>query len=318
MPGVTLVIVNWNGGDLLAECLRCVRAQTRLPDRVLLVDNGSTDGSIERLAPWERLQVLAMGDNLGFAAANNHAIALCRTEFVALLNPDAFAAPDWLELLLEAAAVWPQAAAFGSRQLCHDDGSRLDGVGDRYHVSGLAWREAHGSVQRPEHLLAGEIFSACAAAALYRRDALLGVGGFDESFFCYMEDVDLGFRLRLAGHVARYVPQAVVSHVGGASSGGGRSAFSVFHGHRNLEWTLVKNMPGALFWLLLPLHLLADAAMLLVCAARGQLAVLLRAKAQALRGLPRVWRQRRQIQQDRKVSMAQIWRVLDKSLWPRR
>lgn len=317
MNDVTLVIVNWNGGDLLAQCVQCVMAQTLLPIKVVVVDNASTDDSLRQLPTWDRLTVLHMKGNLGFAAGNNHAIARCETEYVALLNPDAFPAPDWLECLMTAARRYPQAASFGSRQLCRDTPSHLDGIGDCYHWSGLAWREAHGQIQQKAHLVSGEIFAPCAAAALYRRAALVEVGGFDESYFCYMEDVDLGFRLRLAGHTARYVSNAVVEHVGGATSGGERSDFSVFHGHRNLVWTYVKNMPGMLFWLLLPLHLGVNIATMAAFSARGQLRVIFRAKWQAMWGLNAAWRERRKIQSLRKATIKSIWQALDKRLWPR-
>ncbi len=317
MSEVTLVIVNFNGADLLAKCVQHVMAQTHLPHQVLVVDNASTDHSLAQLPAWDRLTVLRMASNLGFAAGNNHAIARCSTEYVVLLNSDAFPVPDWLERLVAAAQAHPRAAAFGSRQLCWGAPERLDGVGDCYHWSGLAWREAHGQLQQQAHLVAGEIFAPCAAAALYRRAALVEVGCFDESYFCYMEDVDLGFRLRLAGHVARYVPDAVVEHVGGATSGGKRSDFSIFHGQRNLVWTYVKNMPGVLFWLLLALHLAANLAALAIFSARGQMRVITGAKWQALKGLRAAWRQRRQIQRTRKASLWQIWCSLDKRLWPR-
>ena len=317
-PGpVTVVIVNWNGGDLLAQCVQCLRQQTMVPTAVLVVDNASTDDSLARLPAWDRLTVLRMDSNLGFAAGNNRAIALCHTEYVALLNPDAFAAPDWLEQLLHAAQNHPEAAAFGSRQLCHENPALLDGTGDCYHWSGMAWRESHGQPQTPTHLQEREIFAPCAAAALYRRSAVQEVGGFDEHYFCYFEDVDLGFRLRLAGHTARYVPGAVVRHVGSATTGGQRSDFATFHGHRNMAWTFVKNMPGILLWTLLPLHLGAHIAGCLLLAARGQARTATRARWQAVHGLGRAWQQRQTIQQARKASIASIWHVLDKRLWPR-
>lgn len=262
------------------------------------------------------MTMLRMSDNLGFAAGNNRAIAQCSTEYVALLNPDAFAEPDWLEKLLQAAQAHPEAAAFGSRQVCDENPAILDGTGDCYHWSGLAWRESHGQQQTPGHLLGREIFAPCAAAALYRRSALQQAGGFDERYFCYFEDVDLGFRLRLAGHTARYVPGAVVRHVGSATTGGQRSDFATFHGHRNMTWTFVKNMPGILFWGLLPLHLGAHLAGCLMLAARGQALAAGRARWQALRGLSLAWQQRQAIQHHRKASISSIWRALDKRPWP--
>lgn len=314
---VTVIIVNWNGGDLLAQCVRHLQAQTVQPNKVLLVDNASTDGSLERLPAWDRLIVLRMNRNLGFAAGNNYAIAQCSTEYIALLNPDAFASPDWLEQLLAAAHAHPQSAAFGSRQLCDEAPTRLDGIGDCYHWSGMAWREAHEKTQRAHHLIEREIFAPCAAAALYRRAAFVAAGGFDESFFCYMEDVDLGFRLRLAGHTARYVSAAVVRHVGSATSGGRHSDFSVFHGHRNMVWTFVKNMPGILFWAFLPLHLAVNLAALALFGSRGQAKVIARAKWQAIRGLGPAWKRRGEIQQHRTASVCDIYKALNRSPWPR-
>ena len=318
---VCVIIVNWNAGAWLARCVESLQAQTLPPAQVLLVDNASTDDSLAQLpatcSSWASLRILRADRNLGFAAGNNWALAECDStyDYVALLNPDAFAAPDWLERLVEAAQQHPEAAAWGSRQLCDHDPDVLDGTGDCYHLSGTAWRARHGQRQEPWDLQAREIFAPCAAAALYRRGVLQQLGGFDEHYFCYMEDVDLGFRLRLLGFSARYVPQAVVRHVGSATSGGQRSAFALFYGHRNMVWTFVKNMPLPLLLLLLPAHVLANLAALLLYAWRGQPGPVLRAKVQAVRGLPRVWRQRASVR--RHTTVGSVWRALDKGWWPR-
>ena len=142
-------------------------------------------------------------------------------------------------------------------------------------------------------------------------------GGFDEDYFCYVEDVDLGFRLRLAGYRCLYVPQSVAHHVGSGTTGGQHSDFSTYHGHRNLVWTFVKDMPGLLFWLLLPLHVMLNLASLIWFALRGRGGVILRAKRDALLGLPKMWRKRQQIQKSRIASISDIWRVLDKHLIPK-
>ena len=162
---------------------------------------------------------------------------------------------------------------------------------------------------------AREIFSPCAAAAMFRKDALLTASGFDEDFFCYVEDVDLGFRMRLLGHRCWYAPDSVALHVGSAVTGR-HSDFSIYHGHRNLVWTFVKNMPGVLFWLLLPLHVALNLVSILWFVLRGQGALILRAKRDALLGLPKMWRKRQLIQQSRVASVRDIWRVLDKRLLP--
>ena len=323
---VAVIIVNWNGGDCLSRCLACLAAQQVLPTRIVVIDNGSVDGSAEaaqhlaqqddRLAP--RIMFSMAGENLGFAAANNRAVALCDTEFVALLNPDAFPEPGWLGALLAAARQHPDAAAFGSRQMLAGTPDRLDGVGDVYHISGLSWRAGHGCRMTAADAQDGEIFSACAAAALYRRAAFDEVGGFDEDFFCYFEDVDLGFRLRLAGYGARYVSNAVVSHVGGGSQGGDRNDFAGFHGHRNLVWCFVKNMPSPLFWACLPAHLLQSIVILAVSMTRGEFRGIVKAKWHAFIGLPKCWRKRQFVQAKNRVSATAVWRSLDKSLCRRR
>jgi GT2 family glycosyltransferase len=314
---ITVIIVNWNGGELLAECLRRLKAQTIQPARVLVVDNASSDGSMTGAGKLtDNATVLRMNANLGFAAGNNRALVECDTEYVALLNPDAFPDPDWLERLLAAARLNTDVAAFGSRQLCYDNPQFLDGIGDNYHITGLAWRERYGIRQQGRDLVPREIFSPCAAAALYRRQAVVDAGGFDEDFFCYMEDVDLGFRLRLAGHKAMYVPYAVVHHVGSASTGGQWSNFTVYHGFRNPVWVFIKNMPGILFWLLLPLHIALNMASILLFSMRGQRRVILKAKKDAVLGISNMWRKRRDIQKNRVASIGEIWKALDKRIFP--
>jgi GT2 family glycosyltransferase len=200
----------------------------------------------------------------------------------------------------------------GSRLVNSGDPSILDGAGDAYHVSGLVWRIGHGLpvpiFAEHEH----EVFSPCAAAALYRRHAFNKIGGFDEDYFCYVEDVDLGFRLRLAGHRCLYVPRSVAHHVGSGTTGGQHGDFALYHGHRNLVWTFVKDMPGILFWLLLPLHVVLNLVSIIWFALQGRGGVILRAKRDALLGLPRMWRKRRHVQQTRVASIGEIWLQLDK------
>jgi len=322
---VSVIIVNRNGGDLLARCLSCMAAQHTLPERIVVVDNGSTDGSIaaaRRLAAADaclapRIEFDLVGENIGFAAANNRAVASCQTEFVALLNPDAFAEPGWLAALLDAAHAHPRTAAFGSRQVLDGTPELLDGVGDVYHFSGLSWRDGHGCRPTAADAQDHDIFSPCAAAAVYRRAAFTEVGGFDEDFFCYFEDVDLGFRLRLAGYDSRYVSKAVVRHVGGACSPGKHSDFAVFHGHRNMVWCFVKNMPTPLFCGFLLAHFSQTMLASAVSATRGQLGTIVSSKWHALTALPKFWRKRRAVQACRRISTWAVWRSLDTSLFRR-
>lgn len=327
-PAAVSVIVVSHGADteaLLPRCLAAVAAQTRQPESVIVLDSPGIGPSATAvvgrlkdrglLPERPRIDVVGLPANVGFAAASNRGIAASGAEFVWLLNPDAFPHPEWLGHMLDAAARHPTAAAFGSRQMIDGRPDVIDGIGDAYGTGGLGWRRRHGRRLRAADLVECEIFSPCAAAALYRRRAVMEAGGFDEDFFCYFEDVDLGFRLRLAGHRAIYVPGAVVDHVGGGSSGGRRSAFATYHGHRNLVWTFVKDMPLPLVLLLLPLHLMQTLTSLAACAARGHTVPFLRAKWDAIRGLPRMLTKRRSVQSGRRASSLDVWRALAKHPW---
>jgi GT2 family glycosyltransferase len=260
------------------------------------------------------LDVVRLSENLGFAAGNNRGIARASdAEWIALLNPDAFPEPDWLENLLAAAAAHAEYSSFASRQIMAGDPTLLDGTGDSYAVSGLAWRRDYGQPAAGRREQREEVFGPCAAAALYRRSLLSEAGGFDEHFFCYFEDVDLAFRLRLAGHRCLYVPEAVVHHIGSGISGH-RSDFSVYHGHRNLVWTFWKNMPAPLLARYWPHHLAVNALSMIHFARQGRGRVILRAKRDALRGLPRVLRQRRAIQAGRRADLADLRRMMVRGL----
>jgi GT2 family glycosyltransferase len=306
---VAVVVVNWNSGELLDRCLRALAGQTVRPARTIVVDNGSTDGSADALEQrFPEVEVLRLGENAGFARANNLAVARADgCEWVALLNPDAFPEPPWLEKLLDAAAAQPEYTFFASRLVDGVQRSILDGTGDLYHVSGWAWQRGHGQkVGRADDPSApDEVFSPCAAAALYRRDAFQEVGGFDESYFCYFEDIDLAFRLRLAGHRCLYVPEAVALHLGAATAGR-ESDFAVYHAHRNLVWTYVKDMPRGLLFLYLPQHLFVNALTLVWFSLRGHPRAIVRAKLDAVRGLPRVMAARRQVQARQRVASGEV------------
>jgi GT2 family glycosyltransferase len=310
---IAVVIVNWNSGEYLGECLRNLKCQTLLPDRVLVVDNASTDGSMkgheERFPDWD---FVSLEHNTGFASANNFAVnQLVDCEWVAFLNPDAFAKPDWLANLMKAVEHSPEVKMFGSHMLGHNT-DLLDGTGDIYHVSGVAWRRDHGmkSINRES----GEIFSPCAAASLIFREAFLEVGGFDEHFFCYNEDVDLSFRLRLKGHRCIYVPDAVVEHVGSGSTSR-YSDFAVYHGQRNLVWSYFRNMPGVWFWIYLPQHIIFSIAALIWFSLKGKAGPVLKARWDALKGLPRVLQLRRRTQNTKTVSGREVVDAMSKGFW---
>lgn len=310
-PAVCVIVVAYNAGAYLARCIDALRRQHWTDFEAIIVDNGSTDGAVQGLGPLSApFRLLATGRNLGFAAANNRGAAATTAPWIVLLNPDAIAAPDWLERLMAATRAHPDIAMFGSTQIQLDDEARWDGLGDVYHASGIVWRGGFGQpVTDPAP--GGEVFSPCAAAALYRHEDFRAAGGFDERFFCYVEDIDLAFRLRLQGQRALQVADAVVRHAGSATTGRS-SDFTLFHGWRNRSWVFVKNMPGPLFWPLLPLHLSALALLLLLSLRPGsatKIGPCWRGLTAALAGLAPIWRSRQEIQRQRRVPLSAIARA---------
>jgi GT2 family glycosyltransferase len=315
-PRIALVIVNFNGLGQIARCLESVGGQTLKPARTIVVDNGSTDGSVELIRErYPEAEVVLAGANIGFAAANNRgARRAADCEWLALLNPDAFPEPSWLEALVRAAQENPQFSGVGSHMRRAGVVGELDGTGDVYHVGGMAWRRDNGkpdSVARER----GEIFSPCAAAALYPRSLFVEAGGFDERYFAYYEDTDLAFRLRLRGHRFLYEPTAVVDHVGFAAAGA-ETPFTAYHSQRNIIWTYAKNMPAPLFWTYLPQHLLVNLLNVGWYALRGQGRAVLRAKRDALRGLPGILRTRREVQRVRTLGSLELRRLMAGGVGP--
>ena len=303
---IALIIVNYNGGDHLQHCLEAVHRQSRQPDRCLLVDNDSRVCPIHGDEPWlEGVELIRATHNLGYAAANNLAVHLCpEATWIALLNPDTIPALDWLQQLVASTQTCPDYTSFASQLIQMEQADILDGAGDGLSLAGRPYRRGHGQPIGTQ-TIAREVFSPCGAAALYRRDRYVAAGGLDEDFFCYLEDADLGFRLQLMGDRCLYIPAACVQHAGSALTGL-RSDFSTYHGHRNMVWLFVKNMPGLLLWACLPLHLLISLAASARCAHRGQARTFLKAKYDALAGLPRMWQKRRTIQKTRHRS---VWAI---------
>lgn len=277
-----------------------------------MVDNGSSDTAVLNLGElsWKfDLYIERLDSNLGFAVANNIGARLARGEWIVLLNADAYPEPDWLENLLKATEQNPEYTAFSSRQIQYNAPHLLDGAGDVYHVSGLAWRNGYNLPAKAYGIDQREIFSPCAAAALYDREMFLKIGGFDEDYFSYFEDVDLGFRFRLNGGKCLYVPEAVVHHVGSASTGK-RGDFSVYYGYRNMIWTFVKDMPAPYFWLFLPLHISAVVFFAFYLTLRGQGRAIWRAIVDAILGLPKTLAKRKSIQADLKSRSGDILKVM--------
>jgi N-acetylglucosaminyl-diphospho-decaprenol L-rhamnosyltransferase len=189
-----------------------------------------------------------------------------------------------------------------------EDPTLLDGLGDVMTVFGIPYRGGYLSPDRGQ-AREGEVFSPCGAAMMIERALFLDLGGFDEQFFCYGEDVDLGYRLQLRGEPTLLVPQAVIHHVGSASSGGRKSEFAVFHGTRNRFWVLFKNTPAVLLPLVVPLHMMALVLIYLRKENRPHIRLIWRAVRAAFAGAPAVFRTRKSVQAMRRASVAAIARA---------
>ncbi|MCB2098524.1 MAG: glycosyltransferase family 2 protein [Parvularculaceae bacterium] len=305
MPRLSVIIVNYNAGDRLRRCVEHLDRQTFRDFETIILDNGSTDGSLDPVRAKGPAVILdEVGANLGFAAANNRGARRASGDWLVFLNPDAYAAPDWLEQLVAAAERYPWADAFGSTQLNAADRDKIDGAGDVFHIAGIPYRGYFGW---PASALPaeGECFAPCAAAAMYRKSVFDSLGGFDERFFCYGEDVDLGFRLRLSGGRAVQVKAARVLHEGSGVTGR-HSDFTVYHGHRNRIWLAYKNMPSALLLIGAPFRLVTDAALFVKFAIGGGLPAYCKALIDGYVGAFSLREARKAVQRARKLTVADV------------
>lgn len=308
-PDVSIIIVNWNGRQYLDACLSAVAAQQGVSAETILVDNGSSDGSaayVSERYPWVRL--VRLSENRGFAGGNNAGVREARGRFVALLNNDTSADPGWLKALV-AAVDGDDGVLATSRIVYMHDRRVIDSAGDGLLRWGGAFKRHHGdSVDAA--MESKEVFGVCGAACLISRRVFDELGGFDEHLFVSHEDVDLSYRARLRGYRCRYAADAVVAHHG-SSTLGRSSSVAVFHGQRNLEWVYLKNTPASLLLRTLPGHLVYVAAAAAHFTRIGLLGTFIRAKLAALAGIPRVLRQRADVQRTRRVDANAIAAQLD-------
>jgi GT2 family glycosyltransferase len=248
-------VVNWNRRDLLQACLQSLkRQQVNQPFEVVVVDNGSSDGSPEMVAnEWVNRAVIKVvllrnRENRGFCAANNQGFAASDTEFVALLNNDAEAEPGWLEALASAFEGRPDVGMAASKILVHEDPRRIDKVGHLIYPDGQNRGRGTGELDQGQYDRVEEVLWPDGCAAMYRRSMLDEIGAFDEDFFAYADDAELGLRARIAGWKCLYVPGAVVRHHRGATLGL-RSSRRLELIERNRVLLAVKLFPWSLLWL---------------------------------------------------------------------
>ena len=290
-----IVIPNYNGKQFLETCLDSIFRQGCNAFQVIIVDNGSTDGSVAFLRErYPAVRVIALAENTGFSAAVNRGISSGGSPLVFLLNNDTELAPDCLAELVLAAEQHAD-GFFAPKMLSFRERHLLDGAGDGFLRGGVGYRLGTMEADGPLYNESRQVFGACGGAALYRRAMLDRIGLLDEDFFAYLEDVDLNFRANSAGFTCRYIPAARVYHIGSATTGSKINAFTVRLSTRNNLYLLLKNYPVSLFARFFPAICIYQACWLLFVIKKGQLAGYCSGIFGFLRGFVSVLRKRRQI-----------------------
>lgn len=317
-PLVSVIVLNWNGIKVLEECLRSLEKQIYTPVEIIVVDNGSTDQSVEILEErfQDRIKLIKNPTNLGFAGGNNVGLRLTRGKYIALLNNDATADPRWLEEMVKVAEADREVGMCASKIYSYDEPGVLDSAGGLLiYRDGLS--RGRGRLERDEgqYDALSEVLLPSGCACLYRSAMLDEIGLFDEDFFAYSDDTDLGLRGRSAGWRCMYVPKAVAFHRYSLSAGR-YSPLKAFLAERNRIWMAIKNFPFTVL-LLSPIYtawrlVLHAYAVITNRGVTGKftqqyalgtlLFIILKAYGSAIAGFPKMWRKRRLIQKARKVS----------------
>jgi GT2 family glycosyltransferase len=306
-PRLTVVIPNYNGRALLEQMLPSLEAQTFRSFATVVVDDCSSDDSLEFLREHSPpVRVVALEDRGGVTAAMNACLMAADTELVGLFNNDMELDPECLTELVADLDRHPRIGSVTPKMLDFVDRTVFDGAGDLLNWRGGGYRRGHGTPDAGQYDRAEEVFGPCGGAALYRRTALDLVGDFDEAYFAYYEDIDWAFRAQLLGFRCRYVPSAVLYHRGSATLGRGMSEFNGYHLWRNPIWLIVKCYPASTLLRHAPALMRGQAGNLSTALREGRLRTWMRSMRDALAGLPAAVRKRREIQRTRVISPAEL------------
>lgn len=304
---LTVAIPNYNGRALLHDVLVSLARQTLTPSAVVVVDDCSDDDSIDYLsARWPQVRVVQLPVRSGVTVALNACLAAAETELVGLFNNDVELAPECLAELVAEMERRPQIGSVTPKMLDFAERAVIDGAGDALSWRGGGRRRGHEERDVGQYDRAEEVFGPCGGAALFRRSALEAVGGFDEAYFAYYEDIDWAFRAQLLGFRCRYVPSAVLYHRGSATLGRGMSEFNAYHLWRNPIWLIIKCYPVGALLRHAPALLRGQAGNLYTALRERRLRTWTRAMRGALTGLPVAFAKRRAIQRTRVISLAEL------------
>lgn len=303
---VSVVIPNWNGKKFLEGCLDSLLKVTWDKVEVIMVDNGSKDGSVEFLeSNYPQVKLVKFPHNTGFSVAVNAGIKHSRGEFIALLNNDTVVDPAWITEMVAVMREHDEIGSTGCKMLGYDDHTLLDGAGDGYRRGGLPGRIGHRETDRGQFDKQRYILGPCGGAALYRRTMLEDIGLFDEDYFAYLEDVDIALRAQSSGYKCLYVPTAIMYHLGCGTTGSGYHPLVVQLSAKNNWNTIVKNIPGPLLLKFLPHILYWQLYYFAVVIVRGgQVIPWMKGSVEALKLLPRMLKKRAEIKAKRRVSLS--------------
>jgi hypothetical protein len=321
-PFISVIILNWNGKRFLEECIDSVKGQTFRDFETILVDNGSTDGSAEFAEEryGEFIRIIRNRKNLGYTGGNNVGIRSARGEFIVLLNNDTWVHPNWLEELVRGVGSDHRVGMWAPKIYSYFKKNQIEAVGELIYWDGLNRARGQYEQDRGQYEEIEEVFFPCGNSGMYRKILFDEIGLFDEDFFAYGDDTDIGIRARMAGWKCLYVPKAILYHKGSGSTGQ-YSPFKAFYVERNRFWITVKYFPLPLLFLSVFFtfyrFILQAYGALSHKGAAGKfteiyspyclVGILLKAYGSGFRYLPRMWRKRKMLKPLKKVTNGEIF-----------
>ncbi|NWF91907.1 MAG: glycosyltransferase family 2 protein [Syntrophaceae bacterium] len=321
-PQLSVIIPNWNGKRFLQECLDSLKDQTYSHFETILVDNGSTDGSADfvRQRYGGFVRIIQNEINLGFAGGTNVGIRNAKGDYIVLLNNDTWADPLWLQELVKAIDVDSEVGMWGSKIYSYYQRDQIEAVGELIYWDGLCRAKGQFEQDQGQYDQMEEIFFPPGCGAMYRKKVFDEIGLFDEDFFAYADDAEIGIRARLAGWKGLFVPKAILYHKN-SGTGGQHSPFKAFYVERNRFWITIKYFPFPLL-LFTPLftilrflfqaygalsHRGAAGKFTQIYSPWHLIGILFKAYGSGLRGLHKMWEKRRRLSGLRKVSFGEIF-----------